>query len=66
MNACEQSLWGEGGGELRTSQLAGLVTNFSLDVLNSVAVEVSKCDVTWDESQYDDIQRNTAFQHCYG
>lgn len=55
-----------GGGELRTSQLAGLVTNFSLDVLNSVAVEVSKCDVTWDESQYDDIQRNTAFQHCYG
>ena len=26
-------------------------TNFSSDILNSVAVEVSKCDVTQDESQ---------------
>ena len=46
--------------------LLAYFTDFSLDILNSVAAEVSKCDVTWDESQYDDIQRNTAFQHCYG
>ena len=46
--------------------LLAYFTDFSIDILNSVAAEVSKCDVTWDESQYDDIQRNTALQHCYG
>ena len=55
---------GVGNSELPT--LLAYFTYFSLDILNSVAVEVSKCDVTWDESQYDDIQRNTMFQHCYG
>ena len=46
--------------------LLAYFTDFSSDILNSVAVEVSKCDVTWYESQYDDIQRNTALQNCYG
>ena len=41
--------------------LLAYFTDFSLDILNSVAAEVSKCDVTWDESQYDDIQR---IQRC--
>ena len=40
-------------------------SNFSLDILNFVAVEVSKCDVTR-ANRNDDIQRNTALQRCYG
>ena len=53
-------------GNSELPSLLAYFTNFSLDILNSVVVEVSKCDVTQDESQYDGIQRNTAFQHCYG
>ena len=42
---------GEGVGFSEFPSLLAYFTNFSLDVLNSVAVEVSKCDVTQDESQ---------------